>query len=69
MALRPPNPNPNLNKMAYAGSPPGNMPPKNVFSFTFSQPFQNVSDFTPPAQTVPRIEAERPIFVDNATGA
>ncbi|KAK4133548.1 acetyl-CoA synthetase-like protein [Trichocladium antarcticum] len=43
------------------------MPPKNVFSFTFSQPFQNVSDFTPPAQTVPRIEAERPVFVDNAT--
>jgi hypothetical protein len=56
------------NAVAYAGAPPGNMPIKNAFAFAFSQPFQTVNDFTPQAHTVPRIESERPIFVDNATG-
>lgn len=54
--------------VAYAGSPPGKMPVTNAFAFTFSQPFQIVSDFVPPAHVISRIEADRPIFVDNKTG-
>ncbi|KAL2022982.1 hypothetical protein VTK56DRAFT_4197 [Thermocarpiscus australiensis] len=53
--------------MAYAGSPPGKVPLKDVYTFAFSQPFQTASDFTPPEQVVPRIEPTRPIFVDNKT--
>ncbi|KAH6855400.1 hypothetical protein B0I37DRAFT_389034 [Chaetomium sp. MPI-CAGE-AT-0009] len=41
------------------------MPVKNSFAFTFSQPFRTVSDFVPREHALPRIEAERPIFVDN----
>ncbi|KAK4232965.1 hypothetical protein C8A03DRAFT_19861 [Achaetomium macrosporum] len=41
------------------------MPVTNAFSFAFSQPFQTVNDFVPPAHRLPRTEARRPIFVDN----
>ncbi|EAQ90108.1 hypothetical protein CHGG_06727 [Chaetomium globosum CBS 148.51] len=41
------------------------MPVKNAFAFTFSQPFRTASDFVPREHALPRIEAERPIFVDN----
>lgn len=54
--------------VAYAGSPAGNMPVKNAFAFTFSQPFRTASDFVPREHALPRIEAERPIFVDNKSG-
>jgi hypothetical protein len=54
--------------VAYAGSPAGNMPVKNCFAFTFSQPFRTPSDFVPREHALPRIEAERPIFVDNKSG-
>lgn len=54
--------------VAYAGSPPGNLPVKNAFAFAFSQPFQTVSDFVPREHQLRRIEAERPIFVDNTSG-
>ncbi|KAL2192468.1 hypothetical protein P885DRAFT_47560 [Corynascus similis CBS 632.67] len=50
---------------AYAGSPAGNMPVTDAFSFAFSQPFRTASDFVPPQHALPPIEAQRPIFVDN----
>ncbi|KAL2183621.1 acetyl-CoA synthetase-like protein [Thermothelomyces heterothallicus CBS 203.75] len=50
---------------AYAGSPAGNMPVTDVFSFAFSQPFQRASDFVPREHALPPIEEQRPIFVDN----
>ncbi|KAK4102340.1 acetyl-CoA synthetase-like protein [Parathielavia hyrcaniae] len=53
--------------VAHAGSPAGNMPVKNTFDFTFSQPFQTTCDFVPPNHALPRIEPGRPIFVDNKT--
>ncbi|KAK4124752.1 acetyl-CoA synthetase-like protein [Parathielavia appendiculata] len=53
--------------VAYAGSPAGHMPVKSTFDFTFSQPFQTACDFVPPEHALPRIEPERPIFVDNKT--
>ena len=54
--------------VAYSGSPAGSMPIKNAFAFAFGQPFQTASDFVPPAHALPRIESERPIFVDNKSG-
>lgn len=54
--------------VAYSGAPPGKVPLQNAFAFLFSQPFQTVSDFTPPAHVVPRIEATRPILVDHKSG-
>jgi hypothetical protein len=54
---------------AVAGSPAGNMPVTNAFSFAFSQPFQTASDFVPREHALPRTEPERPIFVDNKSGA
>jgi len=57
--------NNNSTAVAYAGSPAGAMPRKNAFAFAFSQPFQSICDFVPPAHKLSRVEAERPIFVDN----
>ena len=55
--------------VAYAGSPPGKVPVQDVFTFIFSQPFQSPNEYTPASQVVPPIEPDRPIYVDNETGA
>ncbi|KAL2136568.1 hypothetical protein VTI74DRAFT_3113 [Chaetomium olivicolor] len=51
--------------VAYARGPQGSMPVKNAFAFAFSQPFESACDFVPAQHALGRIEAERPIFVDN----
>ncbi|KAK0667804.1 putative acyl-CoA synthetase /AMP-acid ligase II [Cercophora samala] len=53
---------------AYSGAPAGKMPFDNAFGFTFSQPFQHESDFTPANHRVPKVKDEQPIFVDNPSG-
>ncbi|KAK4663627.1 hypothetical protein QC763_610040 [Podospora pseudopauciseta] len=53
---------------AYSGAPAGRMPFDNAFGFTFSQPFQHESDFTPANHRVPKVNDEQPIFVDNKSG-
>lgn len=53
---------------AYSGTPPGHVPLNNTFDWCFSQPFSSVNDYTPQAQVLDKIEDERPIFVDNASG-
>lgn len=40
----------------------------NTFSWLFSNPFEEESDFTPSQQRVPRVEDGRPLFVDEANG-
>ena len=50
------------------GGVPATVPLANAFDYYFGQPFQAVSDWTPPEQVLPLIEDSRPIFVDNATG-
>ncbi|KAH6630000.1 hypothetical protein B0J18DRAFT_419913 [Chaetomium sp. MPI-SDFR-AT-0129] len=52
---------------AYTGGPPGHVPLDNAFSFAFSQPLQAANDYTPRELVLPRIEDERPIFIDNKT--
>lgn len=54
--------------MAYSGSPPGHVPLSNTFDWVFSNPFCRESDYTPQSQLVPRIEDDRPIFVDYKSG-
>ena len=50
---------------AFVGTRAGSMPRENAFTYAFSQPFEDVSDFIEPQLVLPRIEAERPIFVDD----
>lgn len=40
----------------------------NLFDWLFSNPFESENAYTPAERLVPRIENDRPIFVDNATG-
>ncbi|KAI9902379.1 hypothetical protein N3K66_001731 [Trichothecium roseum] len=48
---------------AYVGAPV-KFAPALAFDWLFSDPFSEESDFTPPGHVVPKVEDERPIFVD-----
>jgi hypothetical protein len=52
---------------AYAGAP-ADIEPANVFDWLFSSPFEVESAFTPPAHRVAKVEDERLVFVDEASG-
>ena len=54
--------------MAYSGGPPGHVPLSNTFDWLFSNPFSRESDYTPASQLVPKIEDDRPIFIDYKSG-
>lgn len=54
-------------RRAYAGSPT-DFPPAQVFDWLFGDPFSKQSDFVPAAHVMPRVEDERPVFVDEASG-
>lgn len=52
---------------AHAGRPTDFAPAK-TFEWLFSQPFEKESTFVPSQQRVPRVQDDRPIFVDESTG-
>jgi hypothetical protein len=52
---------------AYAGSP-ASFPPAKVFDWLFSDPFATESSFTPLQNRIAKVEDERPVFIEEATG-
>lgn len=54
-------------RRAHAGSPT-EFPPAQVFDWLFGGPFSKQSDFVPAAHVISRVEDERPVFVDEASG-
>lgn len=54
--------------MSYAGAPPGHINRDNAFDWVFGDPFQHENDHTSSDKCLPRIDGDRPIFVDDKSG-
>jgi len=54
--------------LSYSGAPPGNVRRANAFDWIFGDPFQQENDHTSSERRLPKIDEDRPIFVDNKTG-
>ena len=54
--------------VSYSGFKPGHVNRANTFDWIFGDPFQNENAHTPPERRLPKIDDDRPIFVDNKSG-